>query len=47
MADQNRRSIVCARNRTVEDFNLDIDIPLLPFSHSSDARTIIKVRMFS
>jgi hypothetical protein len=34
MADQNRRSIVCARHRTVEDFILNIDISLLPFSTS-------------
>jgi hypothetical protein len=32
-ADQKRRGIVCAKNRTVEDF-LNIDISLLPFSTS-------------
>ena len=32
IADQNRRSIVCPRNRNAEDFILKIDISLLPFS---------------
>jgi hypothetical protein len=31
-ADQNRRSITCTKNRNVEDFILNIDISLLPFS---------------
>ena len=31
-ADQNRRSIVCERNRNVEDFIFKIDISLLPIS---------------
>ena len=31
IADQKRRSIACAKNRTVEGF-LGIDISLLPFS---------------
>jgi hypothetical protein len=32
IADQNSRTIVCARNRNVEDFIFNIDISLLPFS---------------
>src|SRR6266481_4096494 len=45
MADQKRRSIVCARNRTVEDF-LNIDISLLPFS-TSEIRAITRLRDLS
>jgi hypothetical protein len=33
-ADQNRRPIVCARNRDIEDLICNIDISLLPFSTS-------------
>ena len=36
IAGQDRRSIVCAKNRIVEDF-LNIDISLLPFSTSECA----------
>ena len=34
IADQNRRSIVCTRDRTVEDFVFSIDISVLPSSNS-------------
>jgi hypothetical protein len=46
IADQNRRIIVCARNCNVEDFILNIDISLLPFS-TSDMRAITSLRNLS
>src|ERR1700693_6388673 len=46
IADQKRRSIVCARNRNVEDFILNIDISLLPFS-TSEMRAITRLRNIS
>jgi len=46
IADQKRRSVICARNRTVEDFILNIDISLLPFS-TSETRDITRLRNLS
>src|SRR6267154_1131291 len=45
-ADQKRRSMVCARNRHVEDFIFNIDISLLPFS-TSEMRAITRLRNLS
>jgi hypothetical protein len=45
IADQKRRRIVCARNRTVED-RLNIDISLLPFC-TSEMRDITRLRNLS
>jgi hypothetical protein len=45
MAEQDRRSTVCARNLKVEDFVLNIDISLVPFS-ASKMRRITAFRIF-
>jgi hypothetical protein len=46
VADQNRRNIVCSKNRNVEHFILNIDISLLPLS-TSETRSITRFRTLS
>ena len=43
IADQNRSSTVCARNRNVDTFIFNSDISLLPFL-TSEGRSIIRLR---
>ena len=45
MANQNRRSIVCTKNRNVEDCIFNIDFPLLPF-FTYEKQTIARLRTF-